>query len=435
MRRILRGAALPMKQFRIFSLLAVLILAGTARGQRTNGAPQTQSSLAPAARMVDLKALDGTILKASYFAAGRPGPGVVLFHQSNRTRKSWDGVAGQLAAAGINSLTVDMRGHGDTGGAHDNWTDPNKEEAKQKWMADIDTAFQFLVSQPGVKRDVIGAGGAGLLGVDNSIQTAQRHSAEVKSLALLSGETFLPGLQFLRQASQLPELFVVDDKDEYPPTVEAMHLLYSMASNPGKKFVHYSAAHDAPWSWYEPVNVGRVPANGRHGTDMFELHPELPGIIVDWFVTTLIKTPGHAPADSLAAAAILNQLETPGGAAQVTQQLAEARRRDPQAQLFPEITASIIGADYIRAGDPKAGIEVLKLVLMAYPDSADANDNLADAYMSDGQKDLARQYSQKALALLDSPGLPASSWADSEQFRGELRRGVEQRLKKLDAAK
>jgi Tfp pilus assembly protein PilF len=71
---------------------------------------------------------------------------------------------------------------------------------------------------------------------------------------------------------------------------------------------------------------------------------------------------------------------------------------------------------------------------MAYPDSADANDNLADAYMSDGQKDLARQYTQIALALLDSPGIPASSWADTEQFRGELRRGAEKRLKKLDAA-
>src|SRR5947209_2890224 len=174
-------------------------------------------------RAVDLKASDDAILKATYFAAAKPGPGVLLFHQSNRTRKSWDDVAQQLANAGINTLTVDMRGHGDTGGKYDNWTDPNKENAKQYLASDIDAAFQYLVSQPGVKRDVIGVGGAGLLGVDNSVHTAQQHSAEVKSLALLSGETFRPWLQFLGQASQLPELFVVDDNDEYPPTVEAMH--------------------------------------------------------------------------------------------------------------------------------------------------------------------------------------------------------------------
>ena len=70
----------------------------------------------------DIKKPDGTILKGTYFAAGKSGPGVLLFHQSNRTRKSWDDVARQLAAAGINTLTVDVRGHGDTGGNFDNWS-------------------------------------------------------------------------------------------------------------------------------------------------------------------------------------------------------------------------------------------------------------------------------------------------------------------------
>ena len=56
--------------------------------------------------------------------------------------------------------------------------------------------------------------------------------------------------------------------------------------------MHYSASHEAPWLWYQPFDIGKVPAKGGHGTDMFKVHPELPGIIVDWFVTTLIKTPG-----------------------------------------------------------------------------------------------------------------------------------------------
>jgi tetratricopeptide (TPR) repeat protein len=255
----------------------------------------------------------------------------------------------------------------------------------------------------------------------------------VKSLALLSGETLQDGLQFLRQASQLPGLFVVADDDEYPPTVEAMELLYITASSPGKKFVHYSAAQDAPWIWYETSDAGKVPANGGHGTDMFRVHPELPGIIVDWFVTTLIKTPGHAPADSVASAAILDQIRMPGGVAQVTQQLMEARRRDPEAQLFPEITVSIIGQDHMRAGEPKLAVEVLKLDLLAYPESADAHETLAEAYLADGQKDLARQHAEKALAILDSHTVPASSWTDTEQYRGEIRNGAQDVLKKLSA--
>jgi hypothetical protein len=39
---------------------------------------------------------------------------------------------------------------------------------------------------------------------------------------MISGETFRAGIEFLRQTTPLPELFVVADDDEYPPTVEAM---------------------------------------------------------------------------------------------------------------------------------------------------------------------------------------------------------------------
>ena len=86
----------------------------------------------PPPRVIDLKASDGTVLKATYFAAAKPGPGMLLFHQSNRTRISWDSVAQRLAGAGINTLTVDSRGHGDSGGKYDNWTAPNWKEAMKQ---------------------------------------------------------------------------------------------------------------------------------------------------------------------------------------------------------------------------------------------------------------------------------------------------------------
>jgi hypothetical protein len=151
-----------------------------------------------------------------------------------------------------------------------------------------------------------------------------------------------------------------------------MKLLYVTASSPSKKLVHYSAAEDAPWLWYETSDAKRVSAHGGHGTDMFKVHPELPGIIVQWFVTTLIKTPGHAPAETLAAASLLNQLQTPGGAVQAEQQLLEAR-----------------------------------------------------------QKDLARTYAEKGLAMLNSHAAPLSSWSDTEQRRGEIRSSLEDILKQL----
>ena len=287
------------------------------------------------------------------------------------------------------------------------------------------------MSQPGVESQIIGLGGAGWFGVLHSVEAARRHPKEIKSLALMSGETLRDGLQFLHQASQLPELFVFSDADEYPPTQDAMKLLYVTASSPSKKLVHYSATEDAPWLWYETSDPKKVPAHGGHGTDMFQVHSELPGIIVHWFVTTLIKTPGHAPTDTLAAASLLNQLQTPGGAVQVKQQLIEARKRDPQAQLWPEAAADIIGEDYQRTGDIKNAIEIFQLNLLAYPNSADAHFNVADAYFTDGQKELARQYAEKALAMLDSHAAPLSSWSDTEQRRAEIRRAAEKILKQL----
>src|SRR5215469_13422441 len=124
-------------------------------------------------RVVDLNAADGTKLEATYFSADKPGPGVLLLHQCNRQRKVWDGLARQLSAAGINVLTFDYRGFGESGGERlDKLTPQQAGQIRQeKFPGDIDTAFAYLVSQPGVNRNLIGVGGASC-GVNNSIQAA-----------------------------------------------------------------------------------------------------------------------------------------------------------------------------------------------------------------------------------------------------------------------
>src|SRR5580658_4055869 len=178
-----------------FRLLAALVFVITCLAQQL-----------PAQRIVDLTAPDGTNLKATYFDAGKSGPGVLLLHQCNRDRKVWDGLAQQLSAAGINVLTLDYRGFGESAGIpHDKATPQEQNEEQQKWPGDIEVAYEYLVSQPGVAQDAIGVGGASC-GVDNSVQTAIRHP-EVRSLVLLSGNTNLNGRQFLRSSATLPVFF------------------------------------------------------------------------------------------------------------------------------------------------------------------------------------------------------------------------------------
>ena len=258
-----------------------------------------------------------------------------------------------------------------------------------------------------MKRETIGIGGASC-GVNNSVQTARRHP-EVKSLLLLSGNTNLEGRNFLRHAD-LPIFFAVADDDEFPPTVTAMEWLYSIDANSGKRLAHYS--------------------KGGHGADMFSVHPELIRLIVDWYVTTLIQTPGRAPASSDTPAIpdqvqILNTIDEPGGPAKVSRQLEQARQHDSKIPLFSEPLVNVIGYEHLQAGDAKSAIEILKLNADAYPNSPNVYDSLADAYLASGQKELARQNAQKALDML------LSDTEDPEPARNEIRQSAEQKLKQL----
>jgi dienelactone hydrolase len=371
------------------------------------------ASTPPAPRIVDLTAADGAKLKATYFSAGVPGPGVLLLHQCNRQRKVWDDLAGRLAASGINVLTLDYRGFGESEGKPIAQLSPNEAAAffNEKLPADIDVAFQYLAAQPGVAHDTIGVGGASC-GVNQSIQVARRHP-ETKSLVLLSGATDPDGRQFLRTSGKLPIFFSAADDDDAGRAVEIMQWLFSLTPNPGDRFEHYSA--------------------GGHGVEMFEAHKELPGLIVDWFVTTLIKTPGSAPAVNaktpvVKTSNVLAQLDQPGGPAKAAQMLSQARQRDPKAVLFSEEIVNYIGYEHLQAHDTKGAVEILKLNVSAFPDSPNVYDSLSDAYLADGQKELALQNAKKAIVLL------ASDTRDPEDRRKGIKDSAEEKIRQLSSA-
>jgi len=361
----------------------------------------------PAPRVVDLSAVDGVQLKASYFSSGKLGPGVLLLHQCDHERAIWDGLARQLAAAGINVLTFDLRGFGESGGVrHDKAPPLGPPEQVEKWPGDIDLAFQYLKTQTGVKPDAMGVGGASC-GVDNAIKTAMRHP-EVKSLVLLAGPTDIKGRQFLRQA-KLPVFFAVADDDQSSFMVQWTEFLYAITADPGKKFAHYQTGH--------------------HGAEIFSVHPDLPAAIVDWYITTLIKTPGRAPVPKKAPA-ILSQvrnwdfLEQPGGPDKLAQMLSAARHKDPEAsiasvgmfsesgqkgnpiaaalELAVEMFIDNLANENFDAGDAQQGMEIAKLDVLAYPNSPVAYGLLSEGYLAQGQKVLARQNANKALDLLSS---------------------------------
>jgi dienelactone hydrolase len=378
------------------------------------GATIAAGQQAPAPKVVDLTASDGIRLKATYFGAAQPGPGILLLHQCNRQRKVWDDLATRLAASGLNVLTLDFRGFGESEGKPVDKLTP--EEARivfgEKFPADVDTAFQYLVSQPGVAREAIGAGGASC-GVNQSVLLASRHP-EVKALVLLSESTEPAGRQFLRNSGTLPLFMAAADDDPDPGVVEVMQWLFSLSSYPLNKFERYST--------------------GGHGVEMFDAHKELPGEIVTWFNVTLHKAGAPVPASQRSHAPasgepqFLEVIDHPGGPAKAAQLYADARKRDAKATLFSEAVMNRLAYEHLQDGDIKGAVSLMKLNVAAYPKSANVYDSLSDAYLADGQKDLARQNARKALELLPS------DTTDPEDRRKAIKEAAEEKLKQLGDA-
>jgi dienelactone hydrolase len=358
---------------------------------------------------VDLKSPDGTSLKGTFFSSGKPGPGVLLLHQCNRQRKVWDDLATRLATAGLSVMTVDLRGYGDSTGTPVGKLTPEESNIvfNQKFPTDVETAYQFLVSQPGVAHNAIVVGGASC-GVNQAVHVAANHP-EVKALLLLSEGTDSSGRQFLRTSPNMPVFMAAADDDPDFGVTEVMQWLFSLSSNPLSKFVHYPT--------------------GGHGVEMFDAHKELPGMIVAWVATLTIKMPPPSAvkptAHSSAEATFLELIDHPGGVEKAVKQYTDAHKRDPKASLFSEALMNRLGYEHLQAGDNKGGVELLKLNVIAYPNSPNVYDSLSDAYLADGQKDLARLNAKKALQLLPSDTI------DSEDRRKDIKENAEQKLKQL----
>lgn len=360
----------------------------------------------PNPRTVEISASDGIRLKATYYDAAKPGPAVLLLHMCNSDRTAWEPVGRQLSAAGINALAIDYRGFGESAG--ERLDDPQKQQdvRDKVWPGDIDAAFAYLSGQSNVNKNRIGIAGASC-GVNQAVQAARRYS-EVKSLVLLAGDTNRAGVNFLQQANWLPVFTAAADDDEFiPEAPREMKWLAEISSNARNRSVHFR--------------------DGKHGTEIFGPHPELPQEIVTWFVETLLKSPVDAnrPVKVKQTAAsdfwsALNEMPLD----RAVRMFHNLRRRDPNTYLASENMFRELGYERLQTRQVKDAIQLFKLWAEAFPKSADANDSLGDAYLADGQEQQALQASQRALDLLAADPVP-------EPFKTMIRANIKQKLDKL----
>src|SRR5262245_35662650 len=200
---------------------------------------------------VDIVASDGVVLKGSYYSPGRPGPGILLFHQCNMDRHAWDTLTPDLTAAGFHVLTFDQRGFGGTpgkGGAAD----------AQKADGDADSAFAYLLSRPDVDQRQIVAGGASC-GVMYSSALASRHR-EIKALLLLSG-------------------FAEDRATRYIAATPALAVFGAAADGSGSDVADIRQVVTAS---RHPQSTLKIVRGTAHGVSMFDVDADLKPSMVKW---------------------------------------------------------------------------------------------------------------------------------------------------------
>lgn len=208
---------------------------------------------------MDIIAKDGTRLKATYYSPGKPGPGILLFHQCNMDRKCWSSFATALAENGVHALTFDFRGYGETPSAGGMW--PNLE-------GDMDSAFTQLIKQPGVNGK-FAAGGASC-GVGVAVDLARR-TGKIKALVLMTGPVSDNGLKYLKENKQLAIFSAASDKDV--PAITYLKPWVDNSTNPISKMI---------------ILKNGPTGDAQHGVPLFNADPSLMQSAVE-FITKALK--------------------------------------------------------------------------------------------------------------------------------------------------
>jgi len=217
-------------------------------------------------RSVDITSGDGVVLKGSYYDPGRPGPALLLVHQCNMDRSSWESLAGSLAGVGVHVLTFDLRGFGDTPG--EGLVSPESFPRLMKQSPpDLDAAYAFLMRQDGVDRTRAAVGGASCgVALTSDLMT---RNPEVKAFMALSGFPSDAAKEHISKTPRLAVFGAAADADDLTPGVhEVIEAAVAGSRN--------------------PKSMAKIYGGTEHGLPMFEKNPDLEPAITAWLKTQLL---------------------------------------------------------------------------------------------------------------------------------------------------
>jgi dienelactone hydrolase len=171
----------------------------TANSANNAATPKVETKIAEPQNVKFESAEKAEIVGTFYESPKANSPAVLLLHQWQSSRKSYDEFARKLQAKGFGVLAIDGRGFGDSVKTTDGRTvAPSRTDETVKGMkADVAGAFDFLTKQKNVD-----AARIGIVGASYGSSLAMIYGAEnkqVKAVALLS-----PGLNYFGNLPTMP---------------------------------------------------------------------------------------------------------------------------------------------------------------------------------------------------------------------------------------
>jgi dienelactone hydrolase len=191
-----------------------------------------------------------------------PVPGVLMLNQAAGDRTPYTGLARELAARGVASLRLDLRGHGESSNLG-RFTPGGPQRNPLIWDAEIDVsaAHRYLMSHPGLDQERIAVVGSSYSGEE--MAEAGREWGYAQAYVALSPGSFSDESIGAIDSSGVPWLFVASHDERFLQEITAAVLEES-----------------------HTVEVIIVPGTG-HATDLLDEHPDLAERIAVWLAHRL----------------------------------------------------------------------------------------------------------------------------------------------------
>jgi len=203
-------------------------------------------------KTVEVDSVDGTPIYGSMYAVDKPdSPALLLLHQWDSDRHSYDDFAERMQKRGFVVLSIDGRGFGDSKHRSNGAIiTPGRTDADVKAMlGDVEAAFSYLSKQPNVDPKRVGIVGASY-GSSLAIIYAADHP-NVAAVAMLS-----PGLNYFGNIPDEPAVKKYGDRP-----------LFMTAAEDDKESADAVRALAAA----DPKAGQKIYASGGHGQALFKV--------------------------------------------------------------------------------------------------------------------------------------------------------------------